>query len=65
MSKTVTVSISSWVDENEFRRIVDVFVGRLEGRVSAEELRRGLGVRPEDLAEDLDAEAPAWGKLPP
>jgi hypothetical protein len=53
------------VDEDEFRRIVEMIIGRLEGRVSAEELRRRLGVRPEDLAEDLDAEAPARGKLPP
>ncbi len=55
MGKTVTVSIPSWVDEDEFRRIVDMFVKRLEGRVPVEELRRRLGVRPEDLAEDLDA----------
>ena len=59
MGKTVTVSIPSWVDEDEFRRIVDKVVKMLEGRVSAEELRRRLGVRLEDLAEDLDAtEAP-------
>jgi hypothetical protein len=62
VSKTVTVSIPSWVDKDEFRRIVEMIIGRLEGRVSAEELRRRLGVRPEDLAEDLDAEAPARGK---
>jgi hypothetical protein len=55
MGKTVTVSIPSWVDEDEFRRIVDMFVKRLEGRVPVEELRRRLGVRPEDLAEALDA----------
>jgi len=65
VSKTVTVSIPSWVDEDEFRKFVEMFVGRLEGRVSAEELRRRLSVRPEDLVEDLDAEAPARGKLPP
>jgi hypothetical protein len=55
MGKTVTVSIPSWVDEDEFRRIVDKVVKRLEGRVPVEELRRRLGVRPEDLVEDLDA----------
>jgi hypothetical protein len=64
VSKTVTVSIPSWVDEDEFRRFVEMFVRKLEGRVSAEELRRRLGVRPEDLAEDLDAEAPAREKPP-
>jgi len=55
MGKTVTVSIPSWVDEDEFRRTVDKVVKRLEGRVPVEELRRRLGVRPEDLVEDLDA----------
>jgi ribosomal protein S1 len=55
MGKTVTVSIPSWVDEDEFRRIVDKVVKSLEGRVPVEELRRRLGVRPEDLVEDLDA----------
>jgi ribosomal protein S1 len=55
MGKTVTVSIPSWVDEDEFRRIVYEVVKRLEGRVPVEELRRRLGVRPEDLVEDLDA----------
>jgi hypothetical protein len=42
------------MDEDEFRRFVDIFVKRLEGRVPVEELRRRLGVRPEDLVEDLD-----------
>ncbi len=55
MRKTVTVNIPSWVDEDEFRRIVDKVVEWIEGRVPVEELRRRLGVRPEDLAEDLDA----------
>ncbi len=55
VGKTVTVSVPLWVDEDEFRRIVDEVVKRLEGRVPVEELRRRLGVRPEDLAEDLDA----------
>jgi len=55
MGKTVTVSIPSWMDEDEFRRIVDKVVKRLEGRIPVEELRRRLGVRPEDLVEDLDA----------
>jgi len=55
MGKTVTVGIPSWVDEDEFRRFVDMFFKRLEGRVPVEELRRRLGVRPEDLVEDLDA----------
>ncbi len=55
MGKTVTVNIPSWMDEDELRRIVDMLVRMLEGRVPVEELRRRLGVRPEDLVEDLDA----------
>ncbi len=54
MGKTVTVSIPSWMDEEEFRRILDEVVKRLEGSVPVEELRRRLGIRPEDLVEDLD-----------
>ncbi len=58
MGKTVAINIPSWMDEDEFRRFVDVLVKRLEGRVPVEELRRRLGIRPEDLAEDAtDAEA--------
>jgi len=53
MGKTATVSIPSWVDEEEFRRIVEEVVKRLG--VPVQELRRRLGVRPEDLVEDLDA----------
>ena len=53
--KTVAVSIPPWVDEDEFMRIVEEIVKGLEGRVLAEELRRRLGVRPEDLdAADAD-----------
>jgi hypothetical protein len=54
VNKTATVGISLWVDEDEFRRIVDEVVKRLEGRVPVEELRRRLGIRPGDLVEDLD-----------
>jgi len=62
--KTVTVSIPPWVDEDEFMRIVEEIVKGLEGRVSAEELRRRLGVRPEDLdAADADI-VEAREKLP-
>jgi hypothetical protein len=40
--------------EDELRRFVDILVKMLEGRVPVEELRRRLGVGPEDLVEDLD-----------
>jgi hypothetical protein len=55
MSKAATVNVPLWVDEDELRRIADEVVKMLEGRVPVEELRKRLGIRPEDLAEDLDA----------
>jgi hypothetical protein len=55
MDKAVTVSIPSWVDEDEFRRFVDMFVKKLGGRIPVEELRRRLGIRPEDLVKGLEA----------
>jgi hypothetical protein len=66
VGKTVTVSIPSWVDEDEFGRCVDMLFKMLGGRIPPEELRRRLGIRPENLAEDIaDAEAiEAWRKPP-
>jgi hypothetical protein len=50
--------------EDELVGIVDSFVKGSGGRIPAEELRRRLGVRPEDLTEDLDA-AEAQMRPPP
>jgi hypothetical protein len=38
----------------EFKRAVNELVSELSGVVSIEELRRELGIRPEDLTEDLE-----------
>jgi len=54
VSKVVTVELPPWLSEEEFRRIVKELVTRLGGRVSIDELRRELGVKPEDLAEDIE-----------
>lgn len=54
MSKVVTVELPPWLSEEEFRRIVKELVARLGGRVSVDELRRELGVKPEDLTEDIE-----------
>jgi len=48
------VELPPWLSEEEFRRIVKELVTRLGGRVSIDELRRELGVKPEDLAEDIE-----------
>jgi len=54
MSKKIKIRIPSWLSEEEFKKAVNELVSELSGVVSIEELRRELGIRPEDLTEDLD-----------
>jgi len=54
VSKVVTVELPPWLSEEEFSRIVKELIARLGGRVSIDELRRELGVKPEDLAENIE-----------
>jgi len=54
VSRVITVKLPPWLSEEEFSRIVKELVARLGGRVSIDELRRELGVKPEDLAEDIE-----------
>ena len=54
MSKVVTVELPPWLSEEEFRRIVKELFARLGGRVSVDELRKELGVKPEDLVEEIE-----------
>jgi len=48
------VELPPWLSDEEFRRIVKELVARLGGRVSIDELRRELGVKSEDLVEDIE-----------
>ena len=54
MSKVVTVELPPWLSEEEFRRIVKEIVARLGGKISIDELRKELGVKPEDLTEEIE-----------
>ncbi len=54
MSKVVTVELPPWLSEEEFRRIVKEIVSRLGGKVSVDELRKELGIKPGDLVEDIE-----------
>jgi len=54
VSKVVTVELPPWLSEEEFRKIVKELIAGLGGRVSIDELRRELGVKPEDLAENIE-----------
>ena len=49
MPKSITIKIPSWLSEEEVRRINDEIIARLSGRVSVNDLRKDLKIRPEDL----------------
>jgi len=50
--RTVSVRIPPWLSE-EAKRMLEDFVAGLGGRVSVGDVRRELGVGPEDLEEDV------------
>jgi len=54
MSKTVTIKVPPWLSEEDVKRIIEEFLARLGGRVGVEEVREMLGVKPEELTEDLE-----------
>ena len=54
MSKTVTVKVLPWLSEEDVKRIIEEFLVRLGGRVGVEEVREMLGVKSEELTEDLE-----------
>ena len=54
MSRTVSIRIPPWLSVEEAKRVIEDFVAKLGGRVSVSDVRRELGVRPEDLVEDLE-----------
>ena len=54
MPKTITVRIPPWLSEDEATRIIEELLARLGGRVSVDEVRRILGVKPEELTDDLE-----------
>jgi len=47
------VELPPWFSEEGFKRIVKELIARLDGRVGVDELRRELGVKPEDLVEEI------------
>ncbi|MCE4601198.1 MAG: hypothetical protein F7C38_06505 [Desulfurococcales archaeon] len=52
--RTITVKLPPWISEEEAWRVVEEIVARLWGRVSIEEVRSKLGVRREQLLEDIE-----------
>ena len=54
VSRTVTVKVLPWLSEEDVKRIIEEFLVRLGGRVGVEEVREMLGIKSEELTEDLE-----------
>jgi len=50
----VTVKVLPWLSEEDVKRIIEEFLVRLGGRVGVEEVREMLGIKSEELTEDLE-----------
>ena len=56
MVKELKIKIPSWVSEEEVKSIVEMIIARLGGYRSIDEIRRELGIKPEDLVEKIEEE---------
>ena len=54
--KTITVTLPPWVSEEEAQRVIEEVTARLWGRISIDEVRARLGVKEEQLLEDIESE---------
>ena len=54
-SKTITFKVPPWVSDEDLARIIDEVLSRLGGAIPIDELRRFLGIKPEDLVEEVEA----------
>ena len=54
MSKSVVVRVPPWLSEEEVKRIMEDVIARLGGRVDVDEIREILGIRSEELTEDVE-----------
>ena len=53
--RTITVSLPPWLSEEEAQKVIEEVIARLWGRISIEEIRAKLGVKKEQLLEDVEA----------
>ena len=56
MVKELKIKIPSWDSEEEVNSIVEMIIARLGGYRSIDEIRRELGIKPEDLVEKIEEE---------
>jgi DNA-binding transcriptional regulator YiaG len=56
MVKTITIQIPDWMDEEKLRKAILQAVSQATKELSIEEVRKMLGIKPEDLTEELEVE---------
>ena len=56
MVKTITIQIPDWVDEEKLRKAIIQALSQVTKELPIEEVRKMLGVKPEDLTEELEVE---------
>ena len=56
MVKTITIQIPDWMDEEKLREAIIQAVSLVTKELSIEEVRKMLGIQPEDLTEELEVE---------
>ena len=61
--RVIVVKLPPGVSEEEARRAIEEALARLEGRMSIDELRERLGIRPEDLVDEIEVEGPGPEEL--
>ena len=54
--RTITIRLPPWVSEEEAQRVIEEIIARLWGRMSIEEVRAKLGVKREQLTENIEVE---------
>jgi len=56
MVKTITIQIPDWMDEEKLRKAILQAVSQATKELSIEEVRKMLGIKSEDLTEELEVE---------
>ena len=55
-NKVITIRLPPWLSEDKAMEVINEVITRLGGRVTADEVRKSLGIKPEELIEDLETE---------
>ena len=61
--RTINVRIPFWLSEDEFSKIVEELVNKLEGKISIGELRKILGIRENELTDEIEVDDFDFNKL--